>query len=293
MLSAAELVIRQLRTQNAIPPVAAMLVGYCSAGRSQASQQLVAAVAGITFIMFFATLQNDATDYALDNAGKRHAPLNQGQLPLRRLQQVRLLLLCAACACVLLTGNLLSCGLFALFLLLIWAYNQPPVQLSYRPLLSILSLGLLLSTIPFAIGLSLATPHGRYGASVLLVAVGLFLHRIAVSCIKDYKDYAEDKQFSKTTFVLRYGGLATKQFSRACAALGTAMVVVVLLMGGMSLASHLLLAAGVAVAVYMLALRQQLGIQVASYRANSILFQKIFELSLYFDLLVATCLYTL
>lgn len=288
----AQLLIQQLRTKNAVPPVAAALSGYYATTNSgQNSSAFVLSVSALICLMFFATLQNDTTDYALDNASKRQAPLNMGLLKAQTLGSVKVLLLLITGTCAALTQNPYNCGLLIVFAVLIWAYNRPPLHLAYRPVLSIVSLGLLLSSIPFAIGL-IVSDHLLYDSAFLwLLASGLGVHRMAISCLKDYSDYAQDKLFNKRTFVIRYNGVGTKRASIVGSLCGTALAASALWVQHSSPQFYVPFTALVLLALYMLSLRLKLGTHTPEYPGNGKLFQRIFETSIYFDLLVAACLY--
>jgi 4-hydroxybenzoate polyprenyltransferase len=235
-------------------------------------------------MMFFAALQNDIYDRVADNAGSRKAPLNQGQLRVGVVTAWCRIFLAAGIAAALATMHWVSAALLVAFAGLVWSYNAPPLRLSYRPIASILTLGLLLSALPLTAGVAVSEQPVS-GSNLGILMLGLFLTRMSVSILKDYKDYQEDKRFNKQTFLITYGAAATKNVSFGLAGLG--YVLTLFILPGM-VAKPIAAALLVPLATYALWVRSRLTTSSAEM-SNQTNFQSTFTLSIYFEMIVLAC----
>jgi len=281
--------IVQLRTRNALPPVVALLTGYALFGSASLdNSKLAATTVAIICIMFFFTLQNDVVDAEEDTAGGRAAPLNQGTLNITMLTTWYKRFLLASLVFSLATKSWTSILLITLLAVLAWQYNKPPLEGSHRPAISIIELGLILSTLPLLIGWSVAGKTGPSTAAMLIA--GLFLVRVAVSILKDYKDHSEDMLFGKKTFLIHHGPKVTNVFSLSASVVGYCLVAIALLATSHSGLVNLSATTALTIALYSTGLRLRLGEAKANYKRNAHIFQRLFDCSVYFDMAVLACL---
>jgi 4-hydroxybenzoate polyprenyltransferase len=84
-----------------------------------------------------------------------------------------------------------------------WLYNARPFQLSHRPILSIVFLGIYYALLPCLFGLLLSGNSLTPLFIIFLICYSLC--RCSISLLKDYKDVTGDKKHHKHTFLLTYG----------------------------------------------------------------------------------------
>ena len=211
------------RPKNAVHPLLALLMGYAMArGDSDISSGLFITFAIIVLLNFFATLQNDAIDKPIDQASGRVTPLIRGEFSTPQVLTIAYCLAVTAVALPVLLGSGPITIFAIVYLFLAWCYNAPPWQASRRPLASLVILALLLTGLPLAFGYYLVA--GTIPVEIIGLAFGGFWLRFANSILKDYKDYAGDKRYSKKTFLVAFGPRLTKRVSIIAAVVGYGVV---------------------------------------------------------------------
>lgn len=276
-------IVQQTRTPNAVPPFAAFLVGffYAQPVAKATALALVGAIC-MALLLFYANLQNDLIDYEIDRFGNRSTPLIAGQLSKQTVALAAYgslaiaVILAGATRHPVLIGGVIMCAI------LYTAYNLPPVRLAARPVLSIISLGILYGGLPCIVGFLVVDRSLSPG--IILLSTGLFVHRVSISILKDYKDYQADKRYDKRTFLQRYGFAGTRTTSLVAALLGFACIVLGAISNGLAGPRQWVLGLGLlGCAGIMIVWRWRLGKTKNSLSANAPLFQRIFDLALFFD----------
>lgn len=215
-----------MRPRNAIGGVLAIIVGYLAATHARNFNQLVIPMLIMVLVNGYATVLNDVYDQAVDASNKRQNPLLNGILAPHQAKLFGYGLLMLALVASLLSSNgVASIGFVAAFCLLSYIYNQPPLQTSHRPILSLLTLTVCTGFLPVVYGLALGnnlSPHGIY------LAMAWFLFRWGINAMKDFKDVVGDKRHHKHTFLLRYGKNVTLITSALMTTLGFGSLIVYL-----------------------------------------------------------------
>lgn len=149
-----------------------------------------------------ATIQNDIQDFEIDKINDPSKPLQSGRITLKEAKKLQYGLIIGALIFALL--NFPIPIIFVLLMLfLAWAYNNPPLLLSRKPISSLVILGIAYGAAPLLYGYALSgkTFQWHFISAVLL----WFILRISISIMKDYKDVKGDKVFNKRTFYLEFG----------------------------------------------------------------------------------------
>lgn len=219
--SFAHQLIQLSRPFNSLHPLLLIVAGYVIAGGSvlEPSASLSWLIISLLLLHSGVTVANDVVDSAVDRDNHVETPLTTGSAAVRqRFHYAAWALTVAALVVSLLILPLTTTAIIAAIALIGVIYNYPPLQLSRRPLGSIVALGLSYGFLPILAGFSLLeTPP-----SPLLWLIGSFylLARIALSLLKDFKDVAGDTKHHKQTFLLRYGMPATLRISHTLALIG-------------------------------------------------------------------------
>lgn len=196
------------RPQNVSGSVLTYCIGYFLLPSASLSWQFLAGLFIFVALHSFATVQNDVADFEIDKANKRKSVLQDGTLSMKNAHLfVWGLCLFAVLIAILSPDTKFNLAAIAGFLLLSMIYNLPPIQASKRPVLSIIIMALCFGALPFIYGYALA--NGDVSSTVIAMMICWFLARFSTTIMKDYKDTAGDKKYSKNTFYLRFGGRAT------------------------------------------------------------------------------------
>lgn len=279
----------QLRTRNFIPTVVATVIGYLFIGTHELeNKQLVLTLAAFVLLCAFFTLQNDIVDYEGDRRGHRASPLVSKLLSQSFLQKISYTFGLSGLLLLVLTEDivLFICGL--IFILLCVAYNTRFVR-NQRPVSSIAILALIMGALPLFAGLSIM--NSNVTTSAIVIIAGYLCYRFSVSILKDYKDYVEDVASKKQTFLIKYGAKKTKTISIVMATLGYSLIITALYSARHKTDWLIVLLVVALFSLYQVVLRLSLGIKKSDYKDNTVVFGKLFNLSLYFDLGILVCLY--
>ncbi len=216
------------RPQNVSGSVITYCIGFFLMPSARLGWQFFSGFLIFVALHSLATVQNDVADYDIDKANGRKSVLLDGSLSQKNANLFVWGLGIVAVAIALLSPDVLFNLLaIAIFLLLSWIYNLPPIQASKRPVLSILLMALCFGALPFIYGYILA--NGDISSSVFAMMLCWLLARFSTAVMKDFKDKAGDKKFNKNTFYLRYGKLVTARTSIILAITAYAGVMILLL----------------------------------------------------------------
>lgn len=260
--------IQLSRPFNSLHPLLLILVGYAIAGGSvfEPAPDLSWLVVSLLLLHSGVTVANDVVDSVVDRDNQVDTPLTTGsEAERRRFHYTAWALKGAALVVSLLALPLSTTMIIAAIGLIGVAYNYPPLQLSRRPLGSIIALGLSYGLLPILAGVSLLDAS----ASPLAWLIGgfYFLARIALSLLKDFKDVTGDAKHHKQTFLLRFGAPTTLRTSHTLAATGLlgliATVTALAAMSSMPLAVGVVVTLG-GLGVRIAQLRKQLGTHTAT-----------------------------
>ncbi|MFO0881917.1 MAG: UbiA family prenyltransferase [Candidatus Saccharimonadales bacterium] len=193
-----------VRPYNVLPPMLAMLIACIYAGGAPV-HLCVAGVLLIVFLHSEATIRNDLKDKDVDTANKRQGILfANNEKHTNYTHWVMYASIILSLLLVVYLQNIAIGLLVILSLLLSWAYNTKPLQLSRRPLLSIGILGIMYGALPVVLGYLLSVKTISV-AQMLVLALVWFLLRVSISLLKDFKDEAGDRKYHKQTFLIVYG----------------------------------------------------------------------------------------
>lgn len=290
-MSAATLILRLSRPKNALPPVLALLIGYLAAnGADFGDAGLVTAGVGLLLLNFFATLHNDLADKTIDQDTDRTTPYLRGQVTAQQIRIVATGLIALAIGLPLALDQRSVVLFLLVYSCLVWAYNAPPFQLSRRPLSSVTLLALLFSTLPLWLGQHLA---GGTDTTVLIwLLLGASLQRLAVSILKDYKDFSADKKHHKRTFLVVFGPRLVSVTSLGFSTLGyLSMIIGLAIIAPATSTSMITLVLISLLASYGVWLRLQLRSTVGQFSSNNTLFHRLIDVQNIFDIGVILWLY--
>lgn len=275
-------ILKALRIENAIHPLLAVVAGFVAASGNNTANLALVLVATL-FIHSAVTLWNDIEDREVDRRNNRTqvAALYAGGM--RRTLWTVVATLIAVGTILVLRLPVATLSITLLFVLFGWAYNSRPLQLSRRPLGSVLTLFVTYGALPFAIGASLGTVDGH----VVLLGLGWALVRVSLSLLKDFKDATGDAESHKKTFLLVYGKRAVERWSFILAAVGFIVMDAILVSRSISTNEIAL----VAVSVWLLIERARL-FGTKTYRDLNMRFHEQMMYQLLFDGLVVLCLTT-
>lgn len=273
-------IVRLSRLNNAVSPIVAIIVGYLVVQGTSLRSMVIAATM-VVLVHSAVTIWNDIEDEQVDVLNGRHGMANirkSGQLKVVGVAittMMSLVIIGAFFVPVTVTVLLgFFCGLG-------WIYNAKPLQLSHRPVASMVVMWLTYGVIPFGIGLS----FGRPGFSALLLGCGWSISRLSLSFMKDFKDATGDARSDKRTFLLVYGKTATVRWSYVLAIIGLTTVAVMtsIILKPIVLVPLLILATG------LLFERAKL-FRTTTYKGLHHLFHEQTRYQLFFDGFVVLCL---
>ncbi len=201
------------RPFNATLPLVLSLCGYYLA--TGAVTPIDSSVYTLFVCMFLIhagfTILNDIADRAIDRDNSVRTRITTGTL--RQVKQLGYGAagIIAVGIAIAITLPPTTFGAIILTVLLSFCYNHRPLQLSRRPIGSIVTLGILYGLLPLFAGYFLVASH----LTPALLFLGLFwlVGRMSLSLLKDFKDSAGDAKHHKQTFLLRYGPSTTLRLS--------------------------------------------------------------------------------
>ncbi len=213
-------VVVLIRPYNSLLPLSALYIGGAIVG---ASTQLIS----IGMIILFAahsalTLANDIEDIEVDVSNGRDVT-NYRLVRKNLALSIVVLLVAGGFVTSLVLLPVEFSVLFLISLVLSWAYNSKPLQLSRRPISSIVILGICYGMIPLLMGVAL---NSVLTGSVLVLGLFFGVGRASLSILKDYKDARGDAKHGKKTFLLSYGRTNVQRVSIMLAFVGYAGTIV-------------------------------------------------------------------
>lgn len=238
----------------------------------------------IILALAYAAVQNDIEDIAIDRINTPTKALAGNKISLREATIFSdLLLICLLVFSLYNFPHHLFFGLIILFF--IWAYNKSPLLFSHRPVASIVVLALMYAVFPLSYGYYLGQSFTmNYYLIVLLISV--FLVRVSITILKDFKDALGDRNHGKNTFILVYGTRITAIVSLTAACLGyTGVIFTVFLLSKSWLIPILL----IPIALWTILIRLHLFRTNNRQTLTKIFYQTFFKQNL-FNLTVLLCL---
>lgn len=238
----------------------------------------------IILALAYAAVQNDMEDIAIDRINSPTKALVAKKISVRQAKIVSDLLLIGLLAFSLYNfPHHLFFGLIMLFF--IWAYNKSPLLFSHRPVASIIVLALMYAVVPLSYGYYLGQSFTmNYYLIVLLISV--FLVRISITILKDFKDALGDRDQGKNTFFLIFGTRITAIVSLTTACLGYLGVIFTVFLLSKSWLTLILLAP---IALWTILIRLHLFRTNNRQTLTKIFYQTFFKQNL-FNLTVLLCL---
>lgn len=234
-----EVIINMMRPYNATPIFLAVLIGFAT-GESGLTWQLIVGLAVVAMLHSYATLTNDILDMDIDVLNKRESALIRGSISKRQVRSINFWLLIASLVGIASLRNYMVTAVVLVATALSWAYNYKPLRLSFRPLGSMLTLGLLYGFLPLLFGAYIA--GAKLSGAIFLLAIVWFLQRCSVSMLKDYKDKAGDKKYGKKTFLIAYSDRVTAITTVTLATLGYFVLATYMFMQAQDLRQNILYA---------------------------------------------------
>ncbi len=277
MTSQTKLLVDLTRPYNSLTPFLAFNIGYFFLGPGTTGWNYFIGVICVLLVHSFATVQNDIEDLEIDKVNAPNKGLSSGKITLEDANRFKNGLLVPAL--ILGLTNFPAHLFFVLAMIFLsWAYNMKPLVFSRKPIISIIILAVMYSTLPLTYGYSL-TGTG-ISPFFILMAAAWFLLRFSISMLKDLKDEAGDKLFGKITFSLKFGKAAAIMASIALAIISYSAII------GLSYfhKPNWLLVAAALIALYEIYLRYKL-LRTRNPDDTRISFNKIFFGQNYFDLL--------
>lgn len=200
-----------LRIYNASAAVLAFAIGFVYS-RNPFGYTFFLGAIFIVLAHCVVTIDNDIEDIEIDQVNDSEKILPQKLISLNEAKLFKNFLLASILVLLFLFPSTYNFLFVASCLALGWIYNKPPFQISRnRPILSILLLGLTYTALPYLYGVKLSGLE--FNISILLIVFFLFLQRISISMLKDFKDEIGDKQFKKQTLYLKVGKRAIVRMS--------------------------------------------------------------------------------
>lgn len=202
------------RPYNSLLPLTLVFIG-AQLGGANVWYTLVA-ILTVLGVHSAVTIANDIEDEAVDKTNNR----NLKSITLLGKKRAWVIVWVMLVASVLLGIIWLPLGCTYLLLIIIaisWAYNSRPLQLSRRPIFSIVALGVCYGMVPFLIGF---LAGGRLSWYAVGISIFLAIGRASLSMLKDYKDAVGDAKHKKKTFLLVFGRTRLRTLSITFAALG-------------------------------------------------------------------------
>ncbi len=199
MTSSINQIIRLSRLWDAMLPIISLFLGAAYVGQVN-NVTIILLVIIIVLMNSAAILWNDVEDRAIDADNGRGEVAQVSRNRLSTLKNAAIGMVFIAITLAL----LVSWQAFYLMLLtagLIWLYNSGPLQVSRRPISSIIVLSCTGAFLPFLLGATI----GGISSSVIFLGIWWWLGRLSLSVLKDYKDAHGDAKHGKKTFLLRYG----------------------------------------------------------------------------------------
>lgn len=188
------------RPYNSLLPLLLLYMGSVIASITHVGVIMVAM--GILFLVHaVATIGNDIADKEIDKDNQRDLLLTTAWRP-RQLRQLVIIMSFVALVVSVALLPALTTILFVCLLFISWGYNVKPLQLSRRPIWSVVILGVCYGFIPFCIGASL---DGNITIIEAAIGCSFAMSRMSLSILKDYKDAHGDALHHKKTFLLVYG----------------------------------------------------------------------------------------
>ena len=219
-----------IRPYNATAALLACAIGFLFPSTTKNWTDFVFALVTLLLCHSFATVLNDIIDQDVDLVNAPEKPLQVKRIMLIEAKRYTFILAILAVGLSLLHPlPQLLCTIF--FLLIIYLYNCKPFQFSYKPILSVITLGFAYTCIPMLYGYMLNNNVFGifYGKGLLFPGLVLawLLVRISISMLKDYKDEIGDALFHKKTFYLAYGKRVTAVTSFILAIIGYTGILIV------------------------------------------------------------------
>lgn len=212
------------RPANFVLPFLLLVVGYALGGGSLTAPDVsLYILATALFVIHTATtIANDLADQDVDRANDAQTVITSGSKRTAHQFALAVVGLIVVALCLLLLTPLLVQIVLWSIIVLGFFYNFRPLQLSRRPISSILTLGLTYAGLPLIAGYLLH--HDTLPISVTLLAICWATSRISLSILKDFKDKKGDAKHHKHTFLLRYSTTPTLITSLITGVIGTAGV---------------------------------------------------------------------
>jgi len=266
-------IFRIARPYNAILPLILVALGGISEGASTAV--ILMTVSAFFLLHSAVTIWNDIEDIHIDRDNYRDLS-SFDKLGKNALKRIVIFLIAVGLGC----GLLLSVNVFVVFICFVslsYAYNSPPLQLSRRPIASIVILGACYALLPFWTGVLAA---GQLSTYSVVLGVTLAISRMSLSILKDYKDAHGDAKHTKKTFLLVYGRTVTRRTSMLLACIGYAFTLATAWWFQPSLSTFYLII-GVFLCAWLVSQRQVLR-KFSTYKALNEQFHKCIHYELLF-----------
>src|SRR6266550_1794781 len=206
--------INLTRPYNATPTLLAFSVGYIFANSQPITFDFFVGLAILLLVHSMVTVQNDVEDLEIDRSNHAHTALLNQSVSVKNAKAFALGMGgTVICLAIISSSRVIHVVFATALIILSWLYNYKPFRLSQRPIASIFLLGLCYGALPFLYGYLLGGGYIKVSVALLLITSGLFLQRISLSIMKDYKDASGDKLHHKHTFYLTYGKKLTALIS--------------------------------------------------------------------------------
>lgn len=279
------------RPKNAISPAIALIIGNTAViGGSKLSIEIFISVICVILLNFFATLQNDVIDQQIDKASKRNTALTRGEISVNQTMAIAYSFFVIAVAIPMLLG-LRQVTIFSIiYAAWIYGYNMLPLQFSRHPISSIVTLSLLLSSLPLMFGYFLASNHLDH--TLVFLGIGGFLSRFSISILKDYKDFRADTAYQKITFLVAFGANRVRRISLYFSIFSYIIwIILIIQIRGYKLPVLLGCLLLAILSTYSISQRIILSNSIKKFGVNNNLFHKIIDIQILFEYGVFVCFY--
>lgn len=208
------------RPANVVHPLLLVIVGVIVSGAAHDTVVFYLTLSVLALVHSAVTIWNDVEDIVVDRRNHVRTILTDGYIGSTTVRWTAYSLLAIAGIIAAFLPPL-SWGVIVLFIILGWTYNAPPLQLSRRPIASMVVLAITYGFLPILVGASL----GEITLQIILLAFFYGVSRMSLSLLKDYKDAVGDAQSDKRTFLLVYGHRNVRRLSMIAAIIGNAAII--------------------------------------------------------------------
>jgi 4-hydroxybenzoate polyprenyltransferase len=188
------------RPMNAVQPLLLVAAGALLAGVAITDGRFYIALVVVLLIHGATTMWNDLEDVVVDKRNHVTTILTEGYVTRRTVWRWVVAQLVIAGMLLYFLTPVSIVGVILLGLLG-WQYNAKPLQLSRRPIASMVVLSLSYGLLPLLVGAG----QGYIDANIVMIAIAWTISRVSLSLLKDYKDAVGDAKSDKRTFLLVYG----------------------------------------------------------------------------------------